>query len=133
MATVVALVHKSDAAYGVSFPDFPGAIGGGTTETEALQRARDGLALHIESMAEDGDPIPAPRSLEDLRADAEFSDEFATATAIALVDIDLPGKSVRLNISLDETLVARIDRRAKEIGETRSGFLAVAARSRLSN
>ena len=132
MATVVAVVHKSDAAFGVSFPDFPGVISGGATETEALQRARDGLALHIESMVEDGDPIPAPRSLEVLRADAEFSDDFASAVAVALVDVDLPGKSVRLNVSLDETLVARIDRRAKEIGETRSGFLAAAARARLS-
>ncbi len=132
MATVVALVHKSDAAYGVSFPDFPGATSGGATETEALQRARDGLALHVESMVKDGDPMPALRSLEELRAEPEFSEDFTEAAAVALVDVDMPGKSIRLNITLDETLVTRIDRRAKAVGETRSGFLAAAARARLS-
>jgi metal-responsive CopG/Arc/MetJ family transcriptional regulator len=38
-----------------------------------------------------------------------------------------------LNISMDERLVARIDRRARELGESRSGFLAAAAKSRLAS
>lgn len=45
-----------------------------------------------------------------------------------LVRVALPGKSVRLNITLDEGLVAAIDRVAKN----RSGFLAEAARRELA-
>ena len=39
-----------------------------------------------------------------------------------------PGKAVRLNITLDEGLVAAIDR----VAENRSGFLAEAAREHLA-
>lgn len=131
MFAVVAIIHKSEHAFGVSFPDFPGAVSGGSTETEALQRAREGLAVHIEAMVEDGEDIPALRSVEELRSDPEFADDFREAVAIALVEADIPGKSVRLNISLDENLVQRIDRKAKERGETRSGFIASAARQLL--
>lgn len=41
---------------------------------------------------------------------------------------DRPGRSVRLNISLDEGLVAAIDR----VAANRSGFLADAARAALA-
>ena len=47
------------------------------------------------------------------------------------VPLDLPGKAVRLNISLDEHLVEQIDRAATAQGQTRSGFLAEAAKSKL--
>ena len=43
-----------------------------------------------------------------------------------------PARSVRVNISLDETLLDQIDRVARARGETRSGFLSSAARSRLA-
>jgi metal-responsive CopG/Arc/MetJ family transcriptional regulator len=38
---------------------------------------------------------------------------------------------MRLNISLDERLVEAIDRAAAAVGQTRSGFLADAAKTRL--
>ena len=50
---------------------------------------------------------------------------------VAAVDIDVPGKVLRLNITLDEALLARIDRAAADAGESRSGWLATAARQRL--
>ena len=51
---------------------------------------------------------------------------------ITLLDVDLPGKTVRVNITLDEGMLGRIDRAAAAIGESRSGFLVSAARSRLA-
>lgn len=45
-----------------------------------------------------------------------------------LVRVEVPGRSVRLNITLDEGLLAAIDR----VAPNRSGFLADAARQALA-
>jgi metal-responsive CopG/Arc/MetJ family transcriptional regulator len=49
-----------------------------------------------------------------------------------LVPYAPPSKSVRLNITLDESLLNRVDQAAQRAGETRSGYLAAAARRRLA-
>ena len=133
MGVVVALVHGEPGAYGISYPDFPGATSLGETLDEVIARGREGLASHIEAMIEQARPMPALRTLDELQGDPAFAEDFGDAVVVAAVDADLPGRSVRLNISMDETLIERIDRRAKALGETRSGFLASAARERLSN
>ena len=46
-----------------------------------------------------------------------------------LVPVDLPGRSVRKTITMDEGLLGKIDRAARASGSTRSGFLAEAARA----
>ena len=132
MATVVALIHGQRGAYGASFPDFPGCISGGETLDETLRRARETLAVHIAMMAEAGDPMPMVRDLDTVASDPALAEDFADAVLVSAVDVDLPGRSLRLNISLDERLVERIDRRARELGESRSGFLAAAAKARLT-
>jgi predicted RNase H-like HicB family nuclease len=133
MAIIVALVHGGKGAFGVSFPDFPGCVSGGTTISETLRRAPEALASHIEAMAEEEYAMPEVRELDAIKADAQLSEDFASAVLIAAVDVELPGRASRLNISMDEHLVARIDKRARELGESRSGFLAAAAKSRLAS
>jgi predicted RNase H-like HicB family nuclease len=51
---IVAIIHKSAATYGVSFPDLPGCIAAGTTEQEALTNAAAAVAFHIEHMSDHG-------------------------------------------------------------------------------
>ncbi len=70
------------------------------------------------------------RSLELLKDDPAFREDSVDAL-IGVVDVDLPGKAVRVNISLEESLLKRIDRAAEMTGESRSGFLAQAAKARL--
>ncbi len=66
MRSYIGLIHKdADSDFGVSFPDFPGVITAGTTLDDARAMAQEALALHIEGMAEDGEAIPEPSSLED--------------------------------------------------------------------
>ena len=43
----------------------------------------------------------------------------------------LPKRAVRINISMDESLISAIDRAASAFGESRSHFLAEAAKLRL--
>ena len=129
---VIGLVHQEDGTYGISFPDFAGCVSAAATLDEAVERGRATLAFHVEGMVEDGDAIPRIRTLEELRADKEFRADAKGAVVVA-VPLELPGKSVRLNISLDERLVDAIDRAAAAAGQTRSGFLADAAKTRLKD
>lgn len=133
MAVIVALVHGKSGAYGISFPDFPGCVCGGKTISEALQRAPGALLSHMDAMAAEGFAMPEIRELDELKSSTDFREDFADAVLASAVSIDLPGKATRLNISLDERLVSRIDKRARELGESRSGFLAAAAKERLAS
>lgn len=131
MVAVVGLLHGAPGAYGISFPDFQGCIAGGATIDEALRRGRDALDFHVESMIEVGEALPKVRDIAGIRADPIFAENFADAL-VAVVDVDLPAKPVRVNISIDERLLERIDRAAEASGETRSGFIATAMRQRLT-
>jgi len=132
MAMIVALIHGKAGAYGISFPDFPGCVSGGRTLDEALRRGRETLASHVAFMIDEGGPLPSIRDLDAVQADAEVAPSIADATLATAIELDLPGKSVRVNVSLDEKLLARIDRAAEAEGESRSRFLAEAARRRLA-
>jgi predicted RNase H-like HicB family nuclease len=135
--SVWALVHEDKGpkgrVYGISFPDFPGVASGGRTVDEAISRGRATLAFHIEGLIEDGDPVPQPRTIEELRADKGFRAEARDIRNVCVVDVpfEIPGKPVRVNISVDERLLDAIDRAARSSGQTRSAFLADAARTRL--
>jgi predicted RNase H-like HicB family nuclease len=131
MVAIVGLVHGAPGAYGISFPDFQGCIAGGDTIDEALRRGRDALDFHVESMVEVGEALPKVRDIAEIRADPTFVEDFADAL-VAVVDVALLAKPVRVNISIDERLLERIDCAAVASGETRSGFIASAMRQRLT-
>jgi predicted RNase H-like HicB family nuclease len=132
-----ALVHEAQRSsahiYGISFPDFPGAVSGGRTVDEAMARGRETLAFHVAGMIEDGDPVPALRSLEELRADREIAREMRDVKRVCLVEVpfELPGKPVRVNISIEDRLLDAVDRAARTRGQSRSAFLAEAAREKI--
>ncbi len=132
MTSVIALIHGEEGAFGISFPDFPGLASGGTTLDEAFARGREGLATHIEALLEDGEEIRAPRGIAALKADPDLAEDFADAVLVAALDVELPTRSVRVNISVDEGLLSRIDRKASELGLNRSAFLAEAARAKIA-
>ena len=81
MAGYVALIHKdAGTSYGVSFPDLPGCVSVGDTLDEAVRNAAEALAGHLALMKADGDPIPAPRSLDAIKSDPGLDDDLAGAT-----------------------------------------------------
>ena len=47
--------------YGAYAPDVPGCISVGDTWDDVQAMIREALVFHIESMVEDGDPIPEPK------------------------------------------------------------------------
>jgi DNA end-binding protein Ku len=126
---VVAMIHHEVGAYGVSFPDFPGCTTVANDLDSAIAKAGEVLAFHAEGLAEDG-PLPRPRSLSELESDPDFCKD-AKDALLVLVPYEPPTRAVRINITLEESLLARIDRAADAASETRSGYLASAARLRM--
>ena len=125
MPNYIAVVHKEPASdYGVSFPDFPGCVTAGKTIDEAKDWAHEALLLHVEGLREDGEPLPAPTNLEDIVADPENAD------AVAFLVVSVPaaqGKAKRINITIPEETLRRVDAAAKRRGLSRSSFLTRAA------
>jgi len=87
MAIYIALLRKDpDSDFGVDFPDFPGCITAASTIDEIPAMAVEALSGHIECMMEDGEPIPAPRSLAAVKADPHNRDAIPF-----LVEVDVAG------------------------------------------
>lgn len=128
----IAIERGDDAhAWGVVVPDLPGCFSAGDTLDEALVSAHDAIALWIEDAIERGDIAPAPKSIEVHHANPDFS-----GWIWAVVDVDLSrvaDKAERVNITLPSRLLARVDTRARQTGDTRSGFLARAAMDALAH
>lgn len=57
--------YEEDGVH-VVFPDLPGCVTFGKEEEEAVQMAREVLALHLYGMEQDGDEIPQPSPLRTL-------------------------------------------------------------------
>lgn len=117
-------VHLGDAyhAHGVTIPDIPGCFSAADDWQDLPRAIQEAVELYFEG--EDLE-IPEPTALEVLAEDPQYQDG-----AWLLVDIDLTrvqSKAVRLNISLPQALVRRIDAYAKARHLSRSGFLAQAA------
>ncbi len=124
MSDFIALLRKDTGSdFGVEFPDFPGCITAGSNLDEAKDMAIEALTLHIEGMIEDGISLPGPSSLETIMADSQNSDTVAFLVHIPFAK----EKAVRVNVTFPESILHRIDAKAKERGETRSGFLKDAA------
>ena len=125
MTSYIGLIRKdTDSDFGVDFPDFPGCISAGTTLDEARRMAQEALELHVGGMIEDGEALPVGSSLETIMADPENAD----AVAFVVTVPEAADRTVRVNITLPERLLLRIDERAKN----RSAFLARAAGKALS-
>lgn len=111
-----------ETGFCVFFPDLPGCTSGGDDLQSAARNAEVGLTSHLRLMLEDGDPIPEPSDLRAIPKDPEI-DEVARIMVRAV----LPSRSVRVNVSMEEDLLAEID----AVTSNRSAFLAEAARTEL--
>ena len=60
------VVEKGPTSYGAHVPDLPGCIAAGGTKEEVLALIREAIEFHLESLKQDGQPIPAPTSTSEL-------------------------------------------------------------------
>ncbi len=118
-----AIIERWASGFGVTFPDFPGCTGYGETVQEAALKAEETLAAQVAALDREKEPIPEPTALDEISFDADIHE-----VARILVRTELTRRVMRLNITLEEGVLARVDRAAKGLGMSRSGFLAEAAR-----
>lgn len=127
MSSYIAVVHKDPSSdYGVSFPDFPGCITAGDSIDNVKDLSVEVLSGHIKIMKEFGEKIPTPSKLDDIVADPDYFD----VVAFLVVSIpEIKSKTIRVNITLPEDILHKIDVTAKKRGMSRSSFLSHAAQS----
>jgi predicted RNase H-like HicB family nuclease len=70
----VSFIHRDEAGYGISFPDFPGCVAVAETADAVVREGREALAFHVEGLWADGDSIPPPRSIEAVKGDPDLAD-----------------------------------------------------------
>lgn len=119
-------------AFGVVVPDIPGCFSAGDSFEQALVNAREAIEFHLEGLCEDGQPIPQANPVQ-----AHYSNPDFAGWVWALVEVDITpylGKSQKVNVTLPDVLIKRIDDTVarQPIYKSRSGFLAQAALHELS-
>lgn len=116
------VIHKEEGTdYGVTVPDLPGCFSAGSTTDEALTMAQEAIELHLEGMIEDGEAIPQPGTIEDLRNNPEYAG--GTWALVAIDPSKLRLNAKRINITMPQRVLDTVDRYAAAHGSTRSGLL----------
>jgi predicted RNase H-like HicB family nuclease len=122
------VLHTDDGVrFGVTVPDLPGCFSAGDTLDEALDSVAEAIDLHLDGIVEDGGEVPTPHPMAEHRANPDFADGVWAAVEVDVTRFD--GRAEKINITLPRRLLAKIDSYARAHGETRSGFLAEAARA----
>jgi predicted RNase H-like HicB family nuclease len=109
------------ATFGAWFPDFPGCVAGGKSQEETIEKAENTLAQTVDALFEKGRPLPEPTPIEQiaLPKGCEF-------VAYFIVGVDPPDPSERVNVYLPKSLIGRVDKRAAELGMSRSSYFGLA-------
>ncbi len=108
----------SNGLHGVVVPGIAVNASGPDSQS-ALAEAALVLQEVVDDLRADGLDAPAPQDAGELDADGG---------TIVLLPVILPGRTVRINVTMDEELIRRID----AIAPNRSGFLARAAQTMLA-
>lgn len=109
-------------AFGVVVPDLPGCFSAGDTLDEAIAGAEEAAAAWIDAALDDGQPVPSPSPLDEVRSNPLYS-----GWMFGVVQVDpgvLADQIERVNISLPRRVLRRLDANATSAGETRSGYIA---------
>ena len=57
------LFEKTETGYSAHVPDLPGCLAAGSTLEETTDLIRGAISMHLTGMAEDGEPIPEPKTI----------------------------------------------------------------------
>jgi predicted RNase H-like HicB family nuclease len=115
-------IGTETAAYGVVVPDLPGCFSAGDTIDDAVTAAEEAAAAWIDATLDAGATVPAPSSIEALRARPDYA-----GWAFGVITVDpaaLDSSIERVNITLPRRVLLRLDAQARASGETRSGYIA---------
>ncbi len=125
-------MKDNDSDFGVTIPDLPGCFSAGTSIEDALQQIKEAVECHLEGLLLDDEAIPAPTQDYTVLAESEeYKDGIWHLIEIDLNKLDTRTK--RVNITIPERLLTKMDRYVKEHRlDSRSGFIAQAAETFIS-
>src|SRR5665213_3845964 len=121
------LERGSKATFGAWFPDFPGCVAAGKSQEEAIEKAEKALAQAVDLLFEQSRPLPQPTPIERI-----VLPKGCNFLAYFIVGVDPPDPSERVNVYLPKSLIGRVDRRAADLGMSRSSFFGLAVSQALS-
>jgi len=58
----VVILEEGVTSFGAYVPDLPGCVAVGETREEAMDLIREAIELHVDSLRENGEPVPPPHS-----------------------------------------------------------------------
>lgn len=114
-----------EMAHSIIFPSFPGVTSVGEMLIDIIPQARDALATAVGDMEAEGETLPP--AVED-GGEIPVRPAGLHNPIMLLVPVEVHTRSVRVNVSLDEGLLARMDAVATRTGTSRSALLAKGAR-----
>jgi len=110
-------------AWGVVVPDLPGCFSAADSGLdEAIDNAKDAITLWLEEAIAQGQSIPPPSPISRLQRSGQFE-----GWIWAVVEIDparVDDTTEQVNIRLPRRILAVLDERARQAGESRSGYIA---------
>ena len=123
MRYYIGIVRKDeDSSYGIEFPDLPGCFSAGETLEQLEAAAIEAIDLYLEG--EDAD-LYLPRGMDQIVATVGAGGDHMLMSVPWLRP---GGRTMRVNISIDQATLDAIDTAADRRKVTRSAFLADAAR-----
>ncbi len=118
------LERGAKKTFALWYPDFPDCVAAGHSQEDTIAKAEQALAQAVDRLAERDQPLPEPTPFEAIALPKTF-------IAFLMVGVEPPNPSERVNIYLPKNLLARADKRAEELGMSRSSFFGLAVSSLL--
>jgi predicted RNase H-like HicB family nuclease len=127
------IVEKdADSAWGMWFPDMPGCFPAADELDDLPRVAGEVLRLHVEALESNGRAVPMSHAIAEVMADRDVRKALrAGATTMLVPLLADPGRTVRVNVTVERGLLDQIDEAAEARGLTRSAFLSQAAREKI--
>jgi predicted RNase H-like HicB family nuclease len=120
--SIAVLERGPRGTFGAWFPDFPGCVAARKSQEETIEKVERALAQTVDGLAEHDRALPEPTPIEHIALPRGCD-----LVAYFIVGVDPPDPSERVNVYLPKSLIGQIDRRAAELGMSRSSFFGLAA------
>lgn len=117
--------ETSNGGYSVFFPDVVGCISAGENLEESIMMAKEALSLHLSEMINDNEETPLI-DFQNAKEEAEGCLLMMIEPNLAIISRRTKEHAVRVNITIPQMLLERVDRYAKAVNINRSRLIAEA-------
>ena len=84
---LIVLAPQRDGGWRAHFPDLPGCRAEGPRVEMVVERARRAASERVASLSEQAADLPAPRTLEEIKADEEWAKERSIDWMTAVISV----------------------------------------------